>query len=204
MSRCVLFAVRTLAQRSATRRSASLFQKNAQTITKTPRNYFFSPQRRNVSHLAFSSSAILGTSYLIFGTSASQAVVVAPNTRAEPVVVEKDDASIVERAKNKTFNILQEGSFGTLIGFATGYALKVLGRGLLVVFGLQYVVLQILAYKNFVTVNWQKILASGSPLWDKRRSYFDAFVRLLTSKIPFKAGFVGGMYMGLTSNLSHK
>lgn len=125
MSRCVLFAVRTLAQRSATRRSASLFQKSAQTITKTPRNYFFSPrkfrarvraifkyplflksvnlvriaklqfllsflvltsyqafilafisvyaqrdlpltiaERRNVSHLAFSSSAILGTSYL--------------------------------------------------------------------------------------------------------------------------------------------
>ena len=101
-------------------------------------------------------------------------------------------------------DILQEGSFGTLIGFATGYALKVLGRGLLVVFGVQYVVLQILAYKNFVTVNWSKILASGSPLWDKRRSYFDAFVRLLTSKIPFKTGFVAGMYMGLTSNISHK
>lgn len=119
-------------------------------------------------------------------------------------MVEKDVATIAEKAKNKTFNILQEGSFGTLVGFATGYALKVLGRGLLVVFGIQYVVMQILAYKNFITVNWQKILASGSPLWDKRRSYFNSFVGLLTSKIPFKAGFVGGLYMGLTSNISHK
>lgn len=101
-------------------------------------------------------------------------------------------------------DILQEGSFGTLIGFATGYALKVLGRGLLVVFGVEYIILQILSYKNFITVNWQKILASGSPVWDKRRSYFDSLLRMLTSKIPFKAGFVGGLYMGLTTNISHK
>jgi uncharacterized membrane protein (Fun14 family) len=90
-------------------------------------------------------------------------------------------------------------SFGGLAGFATGYALKKVGRVALVVFGLLFIAVQILAYYGVVQIDWLRIQSYADPLL-KRESLegsFNALLRVLTNNVPFAGAFIPGFILGL-------
>jgi uncharacterized membrane protein (Fun14 family) len=90
-------------------------------------------------------------------------------------------------------------SFGALAGFATGYALKKIGRVALVIFGLLFIAVQGLAYFGVVQIDWLRIQNYADPLL-KRESlegFFNSVVRILTNNLPFAGAFIPGFLLGL-------
>jgi uncharacterized membrane protein (Fun14 family) len=74
-------------------------------------------------------------------------------------------------------------SFGALAGFATGYALKKIGRTAIVIFGLLFITIQLLAYLGVVRVDWQ--------------GFFNGLIGILTNNVPFAGAFIPGFLLGL-------
>jgi uncharacterized membrane protein (Fun14 family) len=90
-------------------------------------------------------------------------------------------------------------SFGGLAGFATGYALKKIGRMALVIFGLLFIVIQLLAYLGVVRVDWLRIQQYADPLLSKNsiQSFFNGLIGILTNNVPFAGAFIPGFLLGL-------
>jgi uncharacterized membrane protein (Fun14 family) len=90
-------------------------------------------------------------------------------------------------------------SFGGLAGFATGYALKKVGRVAIVIFGLLFIAVQLMAYFGVVKIDWLRIQSYADPLL-KRESlegFFNAVLRVLTNNLPFAGAFIPGFLLGL-------
>jgi uncharacterized membrane protein (Fun14 family) len=96
-------------------------------------------------------------------------------------------------------SLIEDLSVGTLLGVAAGFALRVLGKSLLFVLGIELILLQYLAWKDVIRINWTKLTESSTVHMNRRKEYLRRLVSLLTYKIPFKAGFIGGLYIGLTN-----
>jgi len=94
---------------------------------------------------------------------------------------------------------LQQISFGALAGFATGYALKKVGKAVAIVLGLLFVSLQLLAYYGVVDINWGVVQGHVDPLLEPEAlgGMWQRLVELLTFNITFAASFVPGLVIGL-------
>lgn len=94
---------------------------------------------------------------------------------------------------------LQQISFGALAGFASGYALKKVGKVLAIIVGLLFVALQLLAYYGIVEINWGVVQGHVDPLLEPESlgSMWHNLVQLLTYNITFAAAFVPGLIFGL-------
>jgi uncharacterized membrane protein (Fun14 family) len=90
-------------------------------------------------------------------------------------------------------------SFGALAGFATGYALKKIGRMALVIFGLLFIAIQLLAYTGVVRVDWLRIQQYADPLLSKNslQGFFNGLTGMLTNNVPFAGAFIPGFLLGL-------
>ena len=90
-------------------------------------------------------------------------------------------------------------SFGALAGFATGYALKKIGRVALVIFGLLFIAVQLLAYYGVVQVDWLRIQSYADPLLKREslQGFFNSVVSILTNNVPFAGAFIPGFLLGL-------
>ncbi len=90
-------------------------------------------------------------------------------------------------------------SFGALAGFATGYALKKIGRTAIVIFGLLFITIQFLAYLGVVRVDWLRIQQYADPLLSKNslQGFFNGLTGILTNNVPFAGAFIPGFLLGL-------
>ncbi len=90
-------------------------------------------------------------------------------------------------------------SFGGIAGFAVGLALRKIGRIALVVFGLLFITLQVLAYAGIVHVDWLRIQNYATPVLEKNalQKTWNDFVGILTNNVPFGAAFIPGLLLGL-------
>lgn len=90
-------------------------------------------------------------------------------------------------------------TFGGLAGFATGYALKKIGRLLALGLGLLFVVIQLLAQAGYVQVDWTRIQKDVEPFLKDEgvRSLWERFLATLTHNLPFGASFTAGFILGL-------
>jgi uncharacterized membrane protein (Fun14 family) len=90
-------------------------------------------------------------------------------------------------------------SFGALAGFATGYALKKIGRVALVIFGLLFISIQALAYLGVVRVDWLRIQHYADPLLSKNslQGFMNGLIGILTNNVPFAGAFIPGFLLGL-------
>lgn len=88
---------------------------------------------------------------------------------------------------------------GLVAGFAAGYALKKVGKLLAVAIGLLFVVVQVLAWQGFLTVNWGEVEARVDPLLevDSLESGWRALVDALTYNLAFAGAFVPGLVLGI-------
>jgi uncharacterized membrane protein (Fun14 family) len=119
-------------------------------------------------------------------------------------------ASVTQTAQNAAQSVtnnlfdslapyLGQISFGGLAGFATGYALKKIGRMALVIFGLLFIVIQLLAYLGVVRVDWLRIQQYADPLLSQNsiQSFFNGLTKILTNNVPFAGAFIPGFLLGL-------
>ncbi|KAF9933781.1 hypothetical protein BGZ67_004152 [Mortierella alpina] len=100
----------------------------------------------------------------------------------------------------------KELSFGTAMGVCSGFLFKKLGKMFLLVAGLGFVSLQMLANAGYIQVNWILIESRFKEKFDLDRdgkvTVKDArfglnwIIDLLTRNFQFKSTFAGGFYLG--------
>lgn len=95
-------------------------------------------------------------------------------------------------------HMLPDLSVGALLGFATGVAVKFVGRIALIVVGLIFIAVQLLAWTGIITVDWLKLQSLTEP-WLQRgkESGVPWVVRMLTANLPFAGAFGVGLLLGL-------
>lgn len=105
----------------------------------------------------------------------------------------------VDGAFNALAPYLGQISFGALAGFATGFALKKIGRVALVIFGLLFITVQLLAYYGVVQVDWLRIQSFADPLLKREslQGFFNSLVSIFTNNVPFAGAFIPGFVLGL-------
>lgn len=104
-----------------------------------------------------------------------------------------------ESKVNSTANQhVRRAGLGALLGFASGYAVKKLGRLFLLVVGLEFIFLQSLVVMDLITVHWDRVGRRTTALTtpEGQRQTENRIVTMLTTNIPFKASFIGAFYGG--------
>ena len=93
---------------------------------------------------------------------------------------------------------IEQLGFGALAGACAGYAAKKAARVAAILIGIMFILLQFLAYKHFVAINWgavehaaRGVTESGAP-----HSAWSGFWRVLTHNLPFGAAFAAGFWVG--------
>ncbi|WP_291428681.1 FUN14 domain-containing protein [Deinococcus sp.] len=96
------------------------------------------------------------------------------------------------------FALLPDLSVGALLGFATGAAIRFVGRVALIVMGVLFITLQLLAYFGVISVDWLRVQAITEPWLRQGTEQGGAWVtRLLTANLPFAGAFTAGLLLGL-------
>jgi uncharacterized membrane protein (Fun14 family) len=90
-------------------------------------------------------------------------------------------------------------SFGGLVGFATGYAMKKIGKIALFVVGTVFILLQVLAYMGVIEINWLRIQQFAEPALQRPalENTLNGIVGVLTNNLPFAGAFIPGFLLGL-------
>ncbi|KAF8946002.1 hypothetical protein BGZ52_009153 [Haplosporangium bisporale] len=126
-------------------------------------------------------------------------------TGAAPTPAPTASARTPPGGKDPTINT-KELSFGTAMGVCSGYLFKKLGKMFLLVAGLGFVTLQMLANAGYIQVNWILIESQFKDKFDLDKDGkvtakdaqhgFKWLMDLLTKNFQFKSTFAGGFYLG--------
>ncbi|KAF9394639.1 hypothetical protein CPC16_010741 [Podila verticillata] len=126
-------------------------------------------------------------------------------TGAAPTPAPPASARTPPGGKDPTINT-KELSFGTAMGVCSGYLFKKLGKMFLLVAGLGFVTLQMLANAGYIQVNWILIESQFKDKFDLDKDGkvtakdaqhgFKWLMDLLTKNFQFKSTFAGGFYLG--------
>lgn len=136
-------------------------------------------------------SALLAASGVIAAAATTPRV-----AKAEAVAL--PTKPVVAAAPPRQYRYVRAIGLGSVLGFATGYALKKVARAFLLVLGLQFVFLQTLVALDVVAIKWDSIVARTEPVLspDGQRRAESRLVTALTTNLPFKASFVASLYAG--------
>ncbi|HHO54761.1 MAG TPA: hypothetical protein ENK21_00060 [Trueperaceae bacterium] len=94
---------------------------------------------------------------------------------------------------------IQQISFGFVAGFVVGYALKKVGKMVAIALGLIFIILQILAYYGFITINWGAVEDTVNPVLEQESltSIWKTVINILTYNISFAAAFIPAFILGI-------
>lgn len=86
------------------------------------------------------------------------------------------------------------GAAGLVVGFATKKITKFVAIGL----GVLFILIQVLAYYRFISVNWGEVeaQATGFLIDSHGNSAAEQFWNMVTSNLPFGAAFAAGFAIG--------
>ena len=89
-------------------------------------------------------------------------------------------------------------TFGGVAGFASGFALKKIGKLAAIALGLLFISVQILVYYGVIEVDWLRVQETINPLLspDSLDRGWRSLTGLLTSNVPFAAAFIPGFLIG--------
>ncbi|KAF9158969.1 hypothetical protein BGX21_004329 [Mortierella sp. AD011] len=100
----------------------------------------------------------------------------------------------------------QDLSFGTAMGLCSGYLCKKLGKMFVLVAGLGFISLQLLANSGYINVNWGLIESKFTENFDLDKDGkvtakdakfgLNRIIEVLTRNFQFKTSFAGGFYIG--------
>uniref|UniRef100_A0A7S0F743 EF-hand domain-containing protein n=1 Tax=Craspedostauros australis TaxID=1486917 RepID=A0A7S0F743_9STRA len=123
------------------------------------------------------------------------------------MVENKDAKDAVEAAIDKVKPLIAKVSFGGVMGFCSGYAMKKVGKAVAVTIGLGFFGLQSAAYLGYIDVNWNKIVsdavkpldATGDGKVDAEdvKVYWKKLKSLLVNGLPNAGGFSVGFLYGV-------
>ena len=95
-------------------------------------------------------------------------------------------------------NLLPDLGLGGLLGVAAGYAVRVVGRVALLVVGLAFILVQLLAHFGIVTVDWLQLQTLTEPWFrQSREGLGEWFSRVFLANLPFAGSFAVGFLLGL-------
>ncbi|MGL4610581.1 MAG: FUN14 domain-containing protein [Trueperaceae bacterium] len=94
---------------------------------------------------------------------------------------------------------IQQLGFGGIAGFVVGYALKKVGKIVAIALGVLFVILQILAYYGFVSINWIEVQDKVDPLLETNslNAMWQGLLNILTHNFVAGLAFVPGLILGL-------
>ncbi|CDF38219.1 unnamed protein product [Chondrus crispus] len=83
---------------------------------------------------------------------------------------------------------------GSLLGFAIGYSAKRVGQLLLVIAGMQIVAVQLMARRQWLVVDWDRVAEDLAPRIKSDR--VDWMLDVVKFRVPFAGALVAGCYAG--------
>ncbi len=94
---------------------------------------------------------------------------------------------------------VEQIAFGVVAGFVAGYAVKKVGKFVAFAVGIIFIVVQLLAWSGFVSVNWVLVQDRVDPILraDSLERTWQGLLALLTYNVPFAAAFVPGFIIGV-------
>ncbi|EGC30739.1 hypothetical protein DICPUDRAFT_92918 [Dictyostelium purpureum] len=153
--------------------------------------------RFKVPFIVGSSSAFLS---IIGGVSSSVVSCETVTEVTKNVVIPEEEYQEINKVKRKNQVQAVAGltSLGGTLGYCAGLATKKIGTFVLFIVGSIFIAIQILSYKGYLNVNWDKVNTQHSPKFtkEKRQKFYRTFYKLLTHNLPFKVGFGGGFVLG--------
>lgn len=120
----------------------------------------------------------------------------------------KDDKKdVVEEAIDKLKPILSNLSFGVIMGYCSGTALKQIGKAMAFVVGVGFIGLQSMAHLGYIQIDWMKVSESAKKSIDTTgdgrfdaddlKAYWRSFKKIMTNRVPAAGGFSLGFLYGL-------
>ena len=98
------------------------------------------------------------------------------------------------------FGDLPVGSlgFGGFAGLVVGYAAKKIAKLTAILLGVLFILIQVLAYNGFITVNWGAVEHSAQGVWatPEGQTLADRAWQIISANLPFGAAFVTGFALG--------
>lgn len=116
----------------------------------------------------------------------------------EETVRTVEDGVTDANAKSALMSIGQQVSFGGMLGYATGFTIRKVGKAVLFLVGAEVVLLQYMSYRHWVNVDWNRLSRDLSPKMSK--SSWESFVNVLLYRLPFSTAFSGGLIAALRTN----
>ncbi len=83
---------------------------------------------------------------------------------------------------------------GGIAGLAVGYTLKKVAKVVAIILGIAFISLQYLAYKELITIDWDKI--KGSVNEQQLEQSAQGLMSILTYNLPFAGSFLVGFWIG--------
>jgi uncharacterized membrane protein (Fun14 family) len=89
--------------------------------------------------------------------------------------------------------------FGGAAGFAVGYTAKKVTKLAALALGVALVLVQVLIYKGFITVNWSAVQSTADTMWKDPHgvTLVERLWQILVANFPFGSGFVTGFVFGM-------
>ena len=121
-------------------------------------------------------------------------------------MTEKKD--MVEQILDKANPLLANLSFGAIMGYSSGYALKKVGKALAFIIGIGFISLQTaISYGYIEGINWTKVRDDAAKQMDTNKDgtvdtkdvkeYWKILKKVLTYKLPAAGGFSLGFVWGV-------
>lgn len=94
---------------------------------------------------------------------------------------------------------LEHAGVGVVAGFVAGYAFKKLGKLVALALGVLFIVVQLLAFQGFVTINWGEVQARVDPLLraESLNQAWSGLLSVLTYNLTFAGAFVPAFIVGV-------
>lgn len=88
--------------------------------------------------------------------------------------------------------------FGGVAGLIVGYTAKKITKLAALLLGALFILIQILVYEGFITVNWTAVQTTAEGVWKDPHgvTLADRAWHALTANLPFGGGFAAGFALG--------
>ncbi len=88
--------------------------------------------------------------------------------------------------------------FGGVAGAIVGYTAKKVTKLLALLLGLVFILIQVLVYQGFITVDWGAVQKTAEGVWvdPAGTTLADRAWAILTGNLPFGGGFIAGFALG--------
>mmetsp|Transcript_25181 Transcript_25181/g.62079 ORF Transcript_25181/g.62079 Transcript_25181/m.62079 type:complete len:125 (-) Transcript_25181:237-611(-) len=113
----------------------------------------------------------------------------------------------VESALDKLKPIVSKISFGSVVGYCSGMALKKVGKAVAFVIGVGFIGVQSAVYSGYITVDWGKVsgdamkpldtTGDGKVDIEDAKEWWKRLKAMLTSELPGAGGFSLGFLTGV-------